>query len=183
MRTFIAVEIPDELKPKIIAIQKKIAASGADIKLVEPENLHYILRFLGEIDQPTVEKAKTALSGISFPAFDIHITGIGAFPSKSYVRVVWLGCKQGTQEITGLAAAIEDVLAAIGIPKDSRAFTPHLTLGRIRTAQAKDALAKMLNELENTDIGTAHIDKLILFESKLSPVGPTYTPLLKVPLV
>lgn len=182
MRTFIAVEIPEQLKPQVIAAQKKIAATGVDIKLVEPANMHYILKFIGEIDQATVEKVKNALVGISFPAFDIHITGIGAFPSRKYIRVVWLGCREGTQELTALAATVEEKLAEIGIPKERRPFTPHLTLGRVASAKAKEALAKVLEELENIDIGTAHIDKFVFFQSQLSPKGPTYTPLLTVNL-
>ncbi|MBU5557596.1 MAG: RNA 2',3'-cyclic phosphodiesterase, partial [Candidatus Aenigmarchaeota archaeon] len=115
MRTFIAIEIPAELKQKIVAIQKKIAETGADIKLVEPENLHYNLKFLGEIDQKTAEKVKNALSNVSFPAFDIHISCLGTFPSLSHIRVVWLGVKEGSQQLAALAATIEEALAGIGI--------------------------------------------------------------------
>lgn len=182
MRTFISIEVPEELKPKILGIQKKIEATGADIKLVEQENLHYILKFIGEIDEKNVEKAKKVLSDISFPAFDIHIAGIGAFPSKTYIRVVWLGCRQGIQELTALATIIEDALAGIGIAKDERPFTPHLTLGRVRSVQGKEALSKLMQDLEKVDVGTAKISKFVLFRSQLSPKGPTYTPLLTVNL-
>jgi len=182
MRTFIAIEIPTSLKPKIVASQKKIAATGADIKLVELENLHYNLKFLGEIDQDKLETVKKALSGISFPAFDIHIAGIGSLPSATYIRVVWIGAKEGNQELKALAATVEDALAEIGIERDQRPFTPHLTLGRVGSAKAKDALAAAVKGLQGTDIGTARISKFVLFESKLSPKGPTYTPLLTVEL-
>jgi 2'-5' RNA ligase len=181
MRTFIAVEIPEAIKPKILAVQKKIEATGADIKLVEAENLHYILKFIGEIDDQTAEKAKNALSGILYPAFDVHIASAGAFPSKTYIRVVWLGCREGTQELTGLAATVEDALAGI-VPKDERPFTPHLTLGRVRSVKGKEALTKLLQELEKVDIGRIHVDKLVFFESHLSPKGPTYKRLLTVSL-
>ncbi len=181
MRTFIAVEVSEALKPKILAIQKKIEASGADIKLVEPENIHYNLKFIGEIDDRTVEKTKKALSEISFPAFDVHIAGLGAFPSKTYIRVVWLGCRQGTQELTALASSVEEALAGI-VPKDERPFTPHLTLGRVSGVKDKEALSKLMHDLENADIGKFRVDKLVLFQSQLSPKGPAYMPILTVNL-
>ncbi|MEM7820923.1 MAG: RNA 2',3'-cyclic phosphodiesterase [Candidatus Aenigmatarchaeota archaeon] len=177
MRTFIAIEIPAELKQKIVAIQKKIAETGADIKLVEPENLHYNLKFLGEIDQKTAEKVKNALSNVSFPAFDIHISCLGTFPSLSHIRVVWLGVKEGSQQLAALAATVEEALAGIGIAREQRPFTPHLTLGRVTSAKAKDALVATIKDLQTTDIGIARIDKMVFFESKLTPKGPIYTPL------
>ena len=183
MRTFIAVEVSDTVKPKILALQKKIKSSGADIRLVEPENLHYNLKFLGEIDETDIEKVKTALSGISYPAFDVHITGIGAFPSATYIRVIWLGAKEGGQELTALAKAIEEALTAIGIGREERPFVPHLTLCRVENPKAKESLVKIVKNQQATDVGKIRIDKIILFQSKLSPKGPTYTPLHTVKLV
>lgn len=182
MRAFIAVEIPAELKQKIAGVQKKIAATGADIKLVEPENLHYNIKFLGEIDQAIADKVKIALSGASFPAFDIHIAGLGVFPSPTYIRVVWLGAKEGAQQLTALAAAVEEALAAMGIEREKRPFVAHLTLGRVTSAKAKESLAAAVEELQAVDVGTARIDKFGLFESKLTPKGPIYTPLHTVEL-
>lgn len=182
MRTFVAVEVPAALKAKIIAIQKKLEASGADIKLVEPENLHYNLKFLGEIDQNMAEKVKKAISNISFPAFDVHIAGLGTFPSQTYIRVVWLGAKEGTQELTALAGIVEESLAAIGIEREKRPFLPHLTLGRVGSPKAKEALIAATKDLKTVDVGNARIDELVLFQSKLTPQGPIYTPLLKIQL-
>ena len=179
MRAFLGIQIPDNLKAKIIKTQDSF--SDFDIKFVESDNLHFNLKFFKEIENEKVKKLKDVLEKIStqFEPFEIKISGIGAFPSKNYIRVIWLGVKQGYQMFKSLVDTIETALEALGFEKENR-FIPHLTLGRVRSGRNKNELLILLRKLEDIEIGKMMVDKIILFQSKLSPKGPTYEELFNV---
>ena len=181
MRAFLGIPIPNQLKPRIIQIQDVL--DDFDIKLVEKENLHFNLKFFREIEFEKIEKLKQNLEKISaqFEPFEININGIGAFPSKSYVRVIWLGVKEGYQTFKSLADMAENSLSNLGFEKEEQ-FVPHLTLGRVRSGRNKTELLVFLRKYENIDVGKMMIDKLTLFQSKLSPKGPVYEEMFSVNL-
>ena len=184
MRLFIAIGIEKDIKGKISSIQDKFKQIGADIKYVEPENLHYNLKFIGEISEDIIPKIKETLENAvkSFEPFKIHIFGLGAFPSKNYAKVIWIGLKEGKQELIGLANEIDKQLETIGIEKERKSFTPHLTLGRVKSGKNKENLLNVLNKLENEDIGEMKVNKIILFASELTPNGPIYKEIFSVNL-
>jgi 2'-5' RNA ligase len=173
MRAFLGIPIPEELKPRIESIQDKF--SDFDIKFVELENLHFNLKFFEEIDKDKVDQLKKGLEDIckQFQPFEIKIAGVGAFPSKNYVRVIWLGVKDGYQTLISLAEMIENALEALGFETEER-FVPHLTLGRVRSGRNKNEMIVLLKELENIEVGKMKVDEIILFQSKLTPSGPIY---------
>jgi 2'-5' RNA ligase len=173
MRAFLGVPIPDDLKPKIARIQDKF--DYFDIKFVEKENLHFNLRFFRYIEEEKIDKLRELLEKVcsQFEPFEIGIRGVGAFPSKNYVRVVWMGVKKGYQTFKNLAEMVGKAVESLGFEKDSQ-FVPHLTLGRVRSGRNKNELLVLLRKLEEVEIGKMKIDKLVLFQSKLSPKGPVY---------
>lgn len=173
MRAFLGIAVPEELKPRIEQIQGLL--DPFDIKLVEKENLHFNLKFFKEIDDEKIDKLKRNIDVISsrFEPFEVNIKGIGAFPSKSYVKVVWLGIKEGHDTFKALAEAIENALANIGIEREVE-FVPHLTLGRVKSGRNKNELLVLMRKYENVEAGRMKIDKITLFQSKLSPKGPVY---------
>ncbi len=173
MRAFLGIPIPDDLKLKIVRIQKKF--EEFDVKLVEKENLHFNLRFFGEIEDEKIKNVKNVLEKVAtkFEPFDINISGIGAFPSKNYVRVVWLGVKEGLQTFKTLEDIISDHLASLGFEKDSR-FVPHLTLGRVRSGRNKNEIVTLMEKMVDVEIGKMKINRITLFQSKLSTSGPRY---------
>lgn len=173
MRAFLGISVSNELKQKISSIQENF--SDFDIKFVEPENLHFNLRFFREISDQEIETLKQKLEEVikKFEPFDIEMKGLGVFPNKNYIRVVWIGVKEGYNTIISIAESIEDSIESLGFPKEEK-FVPHLTLGRIRTARNKMELRNLVEELENIDIGKMKIDSIKLFRSKLSPNGPIY---------
>lgn len=173
MRAFLGIPVTDNLKPKIIKIQDRF--SNFDIKLVESKNLHFNLKFFKELENEKVKKLKEILEKIStqFEPFEIEISGIGAFPSKNYIRVIWLGVKQGYPTFRSLAETIENALESLGFEKNGK-FIPHLTLGRVRSGRNKNELLILLRKLEDIKIGRMKIDKMTFFQSKLSPKGPIY---------
>ena len=110
MRAFLGISIPEELKPRIASIQDNFL--DFDVKLVEQENLHFNLKFFKELRDDDVEKLKKLLNDVCkrFQPFSIKISGVGAFPSKNYIRVLWLGVKDGYQTLASLAETIENSL-------------------------------------------------------------------------
>ena len=109
-----------------------------------------------------------------FSSFEAHIGGIGSFPSSTYIRVVWLGMKAGSQALSAISEALDIGLGGLGIAKSDKKFTPHLTLGRNKGNRSDQKLVSLVKDLENTDIGIFKVDKIVLFESKLTPEGPIY---------
>ena len=178
MRAFIAVPLPEELREKVQTLQERIEMTDADIKFVGPDELHYNLKFLGEITAEQTEQLKALLNGVAsqFEPFNLHAAGFGAFPSKSYARVVWIGAKAGSQELKAMVELLDLKLGEMGFKKEERPFEPHLTVGRVRSSRNKPELLVLLRELENLDIGAFEVRNIVLFESKLGPQGPTYNP-------
>lgn len=182
VRTFIAVELPKAIIEKLSELEKELKKSGADVKYVSPENLHITLRFLGEIDEKDMENVKTgcekAAEGTA--PFEISLRGIGVFPSFDYMKILWARVEKGVNELVKLKNALDNFVE-IG-EKDSRAFSPHITLGRVRTAKNKEVLAEKIKELQNVELGPFECKEIKVERSELSPMGPIYADLYSVKL-
>ncbi|MDD3985971.1 MAG: RNA 2',3'-cyclic phosphodiesterase [Methanobacterium sp.] len=175
MRAFMAVEINTKLVDTIIEIQKVLAEANAQIKFVEPENLHFTFKFLGEI---TKQKTDTILNMVEYKAenytpFNIKIKGVGAFPNPDYIKVLWLGI-ENPAIFSKIQEDFDQEFVKMGFKKE-RSYIPHLTIGRVKGVQNKELLTNIVKELEDIDIGSMKIDRIILKESELTPAGPTYT--------
>ncbi|MFQ6020421.1 MAG: RNA 2',3'-cyclic phosphodiesterase [Candidatus Aenigmatarchaeota archaeon] len=170
MRLFISIEISDDLKRKIIKIQEKF--KDFDIKFVEKDNLHFCLKFLGEVSDEKIDKIKEIIQETAekFEKFKINIKGIGVFPSKSYIRVVWLGVEDGKM-LEAIASELNNSLENLGFKKDR--FVPHLTLGRVRSGRNREELVKII-EFLNPEIGEMEVNKIDLIQSVLTRRGPVY---------
>jgi RNA 2',3'-cyclic 3'-phosphodiesterase len=175
MRTFIAIELPQEIKDTLGRLQQKLKAAGADVKWVEPANIHLTLKFLGEIDEPAKERISVSLEKIcrSRPTFNISLSSCGAFPSIDSPRVIWAGIKEGDSQIKQIALDIEDALAQIGLPKEDRDFSSHITLGRTRSSKNRRQLSELLSSLKPLE-GSFPAAKITLYKSSLTPRGPVY---------
>jgi 2'-5' RNA ligase len=175
MRAFIAVEVNQELIYKITEIQKTLAEANSMVKFVEPENLHFTFKFLGDI---TPEKAE-AIIGMAeekfedYSPFNIKIKGIGVFPNIGYIRVIWLGVEHPAA-FSKIQRELDEEFIKMGFKKE-RSYTPHLTIGRVKGEQNKELLVSMVKDLEDIEVGTMTVDRIILKESDLTPVGPIYT--------
>lgn len=169
MRCFVAVDIADELKAQVINIQNQLAGIG-DVKLVEPENLHFTLKFLGEITEQQSENVKKVLANVSssFTPFQIIVKNLGAFPSSNYIRVIWLGAPL----LYSLQKTIDDSLFPEYLRE--REIKPHLTLARVRSVVGKENLADFIKNNESIEIGSMLVGKIKLKKSVLTPSGPIY---------
>jgi len=179
MRTFIAVGIKNENLVKALEELKRI---DADIKAIKPENTHITLKFLGEVEEAKIEeiykKMREKLD--SFKKFKLALKGMGIFPSKKYMRVVWAGAD--SKEIMEIQKIVDDALSMFGFKKE-KDFKSHLTLCRVKSARNKEKLAEFVEKYENFDFGTAEIDKVEIKKSELQKEGPTYTTLKEVALL
>lgn len=185
MRAFIAIPLTEQVHQELAHLQDKLRKSNADVKWVEPSNIHLTLKFIGEIDEEQVEKIKASLDEIAKNrhCFDIHLAKVGAFPKISYPRVVWAGIDEGYEECKTLAKSVEDTMERLGFKKEERDFSPHLTLGRVRSSKNKAQLMACLEkEKDFVSPGKVSVSKIILFQSTLTPKGPVYAPLKKFPL-
>lgn len=181
MRTFIAIELSDEIKSSLSQIESHLKYSGADVKWVDEKNIHLTLKFLGEIDEEKCNKVKDILDKIagSSKSFEINIKDIGAFPKIDYPRVIWVGLDKGAAESRSLAEKIDEALSGIGFEKETRPFTAHLTIGRVRSSKNKQALKEKMGSigLQETRNKRQVVSSIILFQSKLTPKGSIYTKL------
>ena len=175
MRLFVAVELSAGLKERAIEVQRRI--TGVEAKLIEPENLHFNLKFIGEVesDKPpdVIRVMDKALIGSK--AFKMRLKGLGAFPDKNYIRVVWIGVSEGKVELSNIQNALEKTFyEELGLHKELRHYEPHLTLARIQSEQGKARLQNLIAELEGTDFGEMTVREVKLYESNLTPHGPVY---------
>lgn len=178
MRTFIAIDLSGEDKEKLTHLQADLRKSDADVKWVNPENIHLTLKFLGEISEQQVNQVKEALDKITpgFKPFEMSLSGLGAFPKLDYPRVIWIGIEKGKKETEEIAKKIEDELSKLGFPKEERPFTAHLTIGRVRSGKNKEALKEKVLSAHSSEL-SQFVSCITLYQSKLTPNGPIYTPL------
>jgi len=183
LRTFIAIDIDEkEIVRKLIELERLIQNTGAQMKLVEPENLHITLKFLGEIDSKDLQiiKQVVELHAKEFEPFEITIKGLGAFPSPGSPRVIWVGIDKNRDKVTDLASRISTDLERMGFRREERAFHPHITIARVKRYNA--ALKRILRENSDIEIGDFYVSKIRVKKSTLTPQGPIYTTILEVTL-
>ena len=183
MRAFVAVELPPAARAALAELQRDLANARADVTWVEEANLHVTMRFLGEITQEqrqAIERLLRDLAGRT-KAMTLSLSSLGAFPSPASPRVIWVGIGQGHEELSHLAAPLEDALAALHLPAEEHAFVAHVTLGRVRSPKNRAPLAQRLKELMWTPPAPFSATHLTLFQSALSNSGPTYTVLATMP--
>jgi len=181
IRSFIAFDIQnDTVLNRLAGAQKLLIQTNADIKIVEPANIHITLRFLGGISPVIVEKVFDAMKKVKFLPFNVKISGMGVFPSLNYPRVVWAGIIQGAEELKNIFEQLEPQIRTLGFAADAKGFSPHLTIARVRSGTNKQRVAQLVTEKSEYDFGSVKADCLRLKRSQLSPKGPIYSTLREV---
>jgi len=182
MRTFVAIDIPDEIRGRIQELITTLRRAPADVRWSRPDGLHITLKFLGEIPLEKVESVKQALQSLAAGGtVAIRIAGAGFFPNQCAPRVLWLGIEAGP-ELGRLAANIDGTLDALGFPKEDRPFAPHLTLGRIRASNGIGILQDLLNQHGELAMGSFTATDFFIYESRLASGGSTYSKIARIPL-
>jgi len=181
IRSFIAFDLDSEsVIKRLTEAQKTLANTGADLKIVEPQNIHVTMRFLGNITPNMIDPIHEEMEKVSFAPFEIELRGLGAFPTLKYARVVWAGIKKGAEELTNVFNQLEPRIQRLGFRPDPKGFSPHLTIGRVRTGRNKNELAKLIQQFANQEFGFIEARCLRLKKSVLTPKGPIYSILAEV---
>ena len=192
LRTFIAVELDQELKATLTAIQARLrsAIPPRAVRWVQPEGIHLTLKFLGDTPLDKVEqvKAALALAAGEIPAHAITVGGVGCFPDARRPRVVWVGVQEPSGSLVRLWQAVESHVAPLGFPTEKRPFSPHLTLGRVQRyasgAEVRDigqAVAALAAEMAGAQDEMA-VSSVAYIKSDLRPTGAVYTTLVEARL-
>ena len=176
MRCFIAIAISDEIRKAIGSIIEKLGPGQKGLRWTTPENIHITLKFLGETDEKVVPDIKARLSSIcsnSIP-FTLNIHGTGVFPNPKHPNVLWVGIDK-SEEMKKLNMLIEGSLSELGFEKETREFSPHLTIGRVKDRKGIEPVIKGLYEFNETFLGTIHANEVLLMKSVLKPAGAEYS--------
>lgn len=183
MRAFVALEVPAGVLDAVFSFQRELAGVGADIRLVGRENLHFTLKFLGEISDADAQKASSRLAALSISGGTAEVRGAGAFPNLSGPRVVWAGvAKDDEEKVVSIARGVESALAGLG-EQDSRPFRPHLTVARVRSGRNVDRLAELIRSNSDRAFGSASFTEFKLKSSNLTSSGPEYSDVGVFPLI
>lgn len=189
MRTFIALDLDPELKQRVERLQSPLRA-GCEranwvVRWVQPEAMHLTLRFLGETGQALLPALAKLLAGLtSRPAPGVTFAGLDSFGPPRRPKVLFTRVTLGTDALTELAREIEQRVTELGWPPETRAFHPHLTLGRVR--RAKGMLSDVIQgrpDLERAELGSCELGVVTLYQSVLRREGPRYEPLARARLV
>ena len=172
MRTFVAAEITDQ--GILNSIKNMQSNLRIEAKPIELQNMHFTLLFLGEISEDMAQRVQSELKIIQFDSFDISFEGVGAFPKPKFPRVVWIGVKNGADQLVKLAKTVEEKMAPLGFKSDKE-FKPHITIFRIKNkiGDITDELIKYSNE----KFGLQKISEIKFKKSVLTPSGPIYSDL------
>jgi 2'-5' RNA ligase len=176
-RTFIAIEIGLEVKSRAAALISRLRESGAKVSWTRPENLHLTLKFLGDTPDTRIPEVCRAVAKVASRAQPITIgfRQAGAFPKLERPRTLWIGVEEGMTELLALQENLEDELAELGFPRERRRFSPHLTIGRVRSSGPSAlALGELLRREQGFVAGETVADEIEVMASFLSPQGPTY---------
>lgn len=175
LRAFLAFEVSPEVRANLMRAEDELKETRADLKLVEKENLHFTVKFLGEIPNAAVEEVDRKVRALPLRRMDVGVRGLGAFPDERRPRVLWGGvAPHDLPTITTAGQQVVDALEGIG-ESDERGFHPHITVARVRSPRNVEALTAFLRENSSREFGRTPITKLKLKSSALSPSGPTYT--------
>jgi len=165
------------VRARLAAAVERLQPLAPGVAWVARDNVHLTLKFLGNVETARLAEIERALAAAAAArsAFDLEVDGLGAFPTPMRPRVLWAGVAAGGAEAATLAAGVEDALAALGVPRETRPFAAHVTLGRVREPRANPRLAGALEA--RAPFGRQRVSRVSLMRSELSPRGARYTEL------
>ncbi len=180
VRSFIAIELPDELKLELTQLEARLKLGKQPwVKWVDPYSIHLTLKFLGSIATDRIGEITRAMEAAArgIPPFHLEVKGLGVFPNLRRVQVAWVGIGGEVDKLSQLQQRIESNLVPLGFAPESRPFTPHLTLARVRDQASLDERQKFGQLIVSTrfEAGTIEVDAVNLMRSQLTREGAIYS--------
>jgi RNA 2',3'-cyclic 3'-phosphodiesterase len=184
IRTFICIELPQTVQALLAKFQDSLKRLGADVSWVEPSNIHLTLKFLGDVPEPMLATLSSIVEKAAFSTvpFELQVNGAGFFPNLRAPRVLWVAIQPVPQQLQDLQEWIDVELFKLGIAREDRKFSPHLTIGRVKSPRNLQALVSAMHKLDiSSEIVTAR--EVTVMKSDLRPTGALYTPIKVFPLL
>ena len=187
MRTFVAVSLDDEIRLPLAKMLRELAPQFGDaVKWVGPQNIHLTVKFLGQVDDAAVPEISKVIRGAlrDIPSFSFSVKGVGFFPPKSAPRVLWVGVEKDHAHLETVYDRLNSELARFGVKRERRRFSPHITVGRVRSKSevSRDVALKLLEPYSMRDYGLQEVTSVELMMSELRSDGPIYTKVASFPL-
>ncbi|HEY32252.1 MAG TPA: RNA 2',3'-cyclic phosphodiesterase [Dehalococcoidia bacterium] len=188
VRSFVAIELPEGLKDELVELSERLkSGSHSGVRWVDPRGIHLTLKFLGDVTVDRLDDINAALTGATrgISSFRLEVRGVGVFPNLRRVRVAWVGVSGETDKLQQLQRRVESSLAELGFAAESRRFTPHLTLARVRDQVSSEERQRFGQLIESTDFKARHkieVDRVYLMRSQLTRQGAIYSRLSSVGL-
>ena len=184
VRTFIAIELAPHVIDKLTRLQEELRGAGAKVKWVAKQNLHLTVKFLGDVEYEKVNDISRVITDAVADTvpFTLNVRGIGTFPKGGRTpRVVWAGVEGDIETLEKIFTRLNESLVGFGVPYEKRRFSPHATIGRVRSPAGANRLVEAIRVHEDTDFGETEISGLVFFMSELTSKGPIYTALAHIP--
>ena len=182
VRTFVCLQLPRLATDRLAVTQQRLRESGAHVSWVRPHNIHLTIKFLGAVTPERLQQIVQAVRRATAPATPIplELTELGCFPKRQPPRVIWAGLKQLPGELEILQQRVEKELVAAGFPPLSRPFSPHFTLGRVRSNRN---IRKLLAAIQAERLEPLRFEatEIVVMGSQLHPGGALYTPISHIP--
>ncbi|MGN0177268.1 MAG: RNA 2',3'-cyclic phosphodiesterase [Methanobrevibacter sp.] len=174
IRAFLAIDLDNDLKPKINKIIKQFKQIDTRIKYVELLNLHLTLKFFGEIDSDGLKLLENKIENVvsEFKPFNVKVKGCGVFPNNNHIKVIWIGIDEDSI-IKELHDKLDSEFVKLGFDKDKK-FSTHLTIGRMKSAKNRNQVESVIEEFSDIEIGEMTVNNIVLKKSTLTPSGPIY---------
>jgi len=192
MRLFVALDLDPAIRERLALFLEGVQEFAPEARWARAESLHLTLKFIGEMDAARLDEARGALALVEGEVSEVRVRGTGFFPTAKSARVFWVGV-EADAGLAALAPAVEDALEPLGVERERRAFSPHLTLARTgsgRPSRGREdrvnanfrRLQEKLAAMPEPDFGAMAPREFFLYQSKLSPAGAMYTRLAAFPL-
>ncbi len=183
IRTFIAIDVPDEVKEMISRAQENFRRLGGDrVSWTRPQGIHLTLKFLGDVNEDEISgianRVETAT--LEFSSFEIQTTNAGGFPRMQKPRVLWLGIDGGV-ELISIQKAVDKSISKLGFDRERKKFNPHLTVGRVKSLTLDSPLPENFGSYEFKTVNWI-ASEINVIASDLKPTGAVYTILDTIPL-
>jgi RNA 2',3'-cyclic 3'-phosphodiesterase len=176
MRTFIAVDTPENIKRKMTEVQSELKLSDADVKWETSNKFHITIKFLGEVKETMIDDIIGKIQEVSskFPPFALQYEKVGCFPNMKNPRVFWIGCRDISQNLSKIKTKLDEQLKQFGFEAEDRAFHPHITLGRVKS---QSGIKNLIPIIENLTFKSEVIEcqQILIMKSVLKPSGSEYS--------
>src|SRR5262245_10230478 len=175
MRVFIAIDLPEDIRSQLAALQRELPTVTNSARWVPAESIHLTLKFIGEVNEKRREAIDEAMAGLTWKPFRVTVKGVGFFPGTRSPRVFWAGLQAPTME--ALAEKIDSRMERLGFEREKRAFRAHVTLARAKHTRLDSSLVTAAAKFEEQNFGMFTVDRCFLYQSTLKSPAPVYTKL------